>query len=125
MVTARRGAVCVCWPFGPSSFAQEPTYFKSVSRGCVAGEDGVFPHRGSDPPNARDVEVVVLGRTFTIGPRWIVVGGNVVLATFVMGARLLALDVRESRSLCAVRARYGYGGGRVVAELRRPALAAV
>ena len=47
--------------------------------------------------NAHDVDVVVLGRTFTVGPGWIVVAGIVALATFTIGARLLARGIRRAR----------------------------
>ena len=47
--------------------------------------------------NAHDVDVIVLGRTFTVGPGWIVVAGIVALASFVIGARLVALGIRRAR----------------------------
>jgi hypothetical protein len=47
--------------------------------------------------NAHDVDVVVLGRTFTVGPGWIVVAGIAALATFIIGARLLARGLRRAR----------------------------
>ena len=47
--------------------------------------------------NAHDVDVDVLGRTFTVGPGWIVIAGIVALATFLVGARLVALGTRRAR----------------------------
>ena len=47
--------------------------------------------------NAHDVDVDVLGHTFTVGPGWIVIAGIVALATFMVGARLLALGTRRAR----------------------------
>ena len=47
--------------------------------------------------NAHDVDVEVLGRTFTVGLGWIVIAGIVALATFMIGARLFALGVRRAR----------------------------
>ena len=47
--------------------------------------------------NAHDVDVDVLGHTFTVTPGWIVVAGIVALATFVIGARLVALGTRRAR----------------------------
>jgi type VI protein secretion system component VasK len=47
--------------------------------------------------NAHDVDVDVLGRTFTVGPGWIVIAGIVALATFIVGARLVALGTRRAR----------------------------
>jgi len=47
--------------------------------------------------NAHDVDVDVLGRTFTVGPGWIVIAGIVALATFIVGARLLARGFRRAR----------------------------
>jgi hypothetical protein len=47
--------------------------------------------------NAHDVDVDVLGHTFTVGPGWIVIAGIVALATFIIGARLLALGTRRAR----------------------------
>ena len=47
--------------------------------------------------NADHVDVDVLGRTFTVGPGWIIVAGIVAFATFMIGARLLALGTRRAR----------------------------
>ena len=47
--------------------------------------------------NAHDVDVDVLGRTFTVGLGWIVIAGIVALATFMIGARLFALGTRRAR----------------------------
>ena len=47
--------------------------------------------------NAHDVDVDVLGHTFTVAPGWIVVAGIVALATFMIGARLVALGTRRAR----------------------------
>ena len=47
--------------------------------------------------NAHDVDVDVLGHTFTVGPGWIVIAGIVALATFMIGARLFALGTRRAR----------------------------
>jgi hypothetical protein len=46
--------------------------------------------------NAHDVDVDVLGRTFTVSPGWIMIAGVVALATFIIGARLLALGARRA-----------------------------
>jgi hypothetical protein len=47
--------------------------------------------------NAHDVDVDVLGHTFSVAPGWIVVAGVVALATFMIGARLLARGTRRAR----------------------------
>jgi dolichyl-phosphate-mannose--protein O-mannosyl transferase len=47
--------------------------------------------------NAHDVDVDVLGHTFAVSPGWVVVAGILALATFIIGARLLALGVRRTR----------------------------
>jgi flagellar biosynthesis/type III secretory pathway M-ring protein FliF/YscJ len=47
--------------------------------------------------NSHDVDVDVLGRTFTVSPGWIVIAGIVALATFLIGARLVARGVRRLR----------------------------
>jgi len=47
--------------------------------------------------NAHDVDVDVLGHTFTVNPGWIVVAGIVALAIFMIGARLVALGTRRAR----------------------------
>jgi len=52
--------------------------------------------------NAHDVDVDVLGRTFTVGPGWIVIAGIVALATFMIGARLLVLGTRRARRRRAI-----------------------
>jgi hypothetical protein len=47
--------------------------------------------------NAHHVDVDVLGRTFTVAPGWIVIAGVAAFATFMMGARLVALGTRRAR----------------------------
>jgi hypothetical protein len=47
--------------------------------------------------NAHDVDVDVLGRTFTVGPGWIVIAGVVAFAIFMIGARLFVLGTRRAR----------------------------
>ena len=47
--------------------------------------------------NSQDVDVDVLGRTFTVGPGWIVIAGIIALATFAIGARLVARGTRRAR----------------------------
>ena len=47
--------------------------------------------------NTHDVDVVVLGHTFAVSPGWIVIAGIVALATFMIGARLVALGFRRAR----------------------------
>ena len=47
--------------------------------------------------NAHDVDLDVLGHTFTVAPGWIVIAGIVALAIFVIGARLVARGTRRSR----------------------------
>lgn len=47
--------------------------------------------------NAHDIDVDVLGRTFTVGPGWIVIAGIVAFAIFMIGARLVARGTRRAR----------------------------
>ena len=47
--------------------------------------------------NSQDVDVDVLGRTFTVGPGWIVIAGIIALAIFAIGARLVARGTRRAR----------------------------
>jgi flagellar biosynthesis/type III secretory pathway M-ring protein FliF/YscJ len=47
--------------------------------------------------NTGTVDVDVLGRTFSVGPGWIVVVGIAALAVFVLGVRFLTLGIRRRR----------------------------
>jgi len=47
--------------------------------------------------NSQQVDVDVLGRTFTLSPGWIVVAGIVALAIFVVGARCFGTGIRAAR----------------------------
>jgi flagellar biosynthesis/type III secretory pathway M-ring protein FliF/YscJ len=47
--------------------------------------------------NSQSLDVDVLGRTFSVSPGWIVVGGIVALALFVIGMRLVMLGLRRRR----------------------------
>jgi hypothetical protein len=47
--------------------------------------------------NSHRVGVEVLGRNFSVRPGWLVVAGIVVLAIFLLGARLVAIGVGRAR----------------------------
>jgi len=47
--------------------------------------------------NSHRVDVEVLGRHFTVRPGWLVVAGIVVLAVFLLGARLIAIGAGRAR----------------------------
>jgi hypothetical protein len=52
--------------------------------------------------NSQSLDVDVLGRTFSVGPGWIVVSGIVAVAVFVIGARLVMVGVQRRRRRKAV-----------------------
>ena len=47
--------------------------------------------------NSQHVDVDVLGRTFSVSPGWIVIGGIVALAIFVVGVRCFSTGIRAAR----------------------------
>ncbi len=48
--------------------------------------------------NTADIDVDVLGRTFSVSPGWLVVAGAVALAALLVGVRLVGFGIRRVRA---------------------------
>ena len=48
--------------------------------------------------NTANIDVDVLGRTFSVSPGWLVVAGAVALAALLVGVRLVGIGVRRVRA---------------------------